>query len=120
MLLRIRGKLSQLFPNACGGIANSLNGAFQFFACHAEVLYPILHLIFICHSNLTTIRHDSLREDASHELLHCAGSARRFPRRTITIDLKYFLLVREDSRCWYAYAFMQGAEQNRMRQYQGH
>ena len=71
--------------------------------CYAEVLYPVFDLILTFHSNLTTIRHNSLREAASHEILPLcldllshpptnARSARRFPRRAITIDLVYFLL----------------------------
>ena len=56
------------------------------------MLYPILDLVRTCHSNLTAIRHSSLGEAASHELLHCAYSARRFPGRGIIVELVYFLL----------------------------
>jgi hypothetical protein len=54
----------------CGGITDSLNGAFQIFACYAEMLYPILDLVITCDSDLAAIRDNSLREAASHELLH--------------------------------------------------
>ena len=86
----VRGKISQLFANACGRVANSLKRAFQFFACYAEVPDPTLDVTLS--SNLTTIRHNSLRKAALHELLHCVHSARSFPRRAITVDLVYFLL----------------------------
>src|SRR5215469_16517131 len=58
------GKISQLFANACGRVANSLKGAFQFFACYAEVPDPTLDVTLS--SNLTTIRHNSLRKAALH------------------------------------------------------
>jgi len=63
-------------PNPCG---------------HTEVLCPVFHLIVACHSDLTTIGHNSLREGSSRDLLHGAHSARRFPRRTIIIEFIYFL-----------------------------
>ena len=53
---------------------------------------PTLDLILTRHSNLVTIRINSLREAGSHELLHCVHSPRSFPRRVITVDLVYFLL----------------------------
>ena len=66
-------------------------------------LYPVFDLILTWHSNLTTIRHNSLREAASHEIFPLcldllshpptnARSARRFPRRAITVDFVYFPL----------------------------
>ena len=71
--------------------------------CYAEVFDPVFDLILTFHSNLTTIRHNSLREAASHEIFplcldllsHPATNARlarRFPRRAITIDFVYFPL----------------------------
>ena len=36
--------------------------------CYAEVFDPVFDLILTFHSNLTTIRHNSLREAGSHEI----------------------------------------------------
>jgi hypothetical protein len=56
------------------------------------MLYPILDLVLTCHSDLTAIRHDSLREITSPELFHRVHLASSFPQRAITVDLVYFLL----------------------------
>ena len=56
------------------------------------MLYPILDLVLTCHSDLTAIRHKSLREIAPHELFHRVHLARSFPQLAITVDLVYFLL----------------------------
>jgi hypothetical protein len=101
--LRIWGEIPQLFANAGCGIADSLNGALQFFAGYAEVPNPVFDLILAGHGNLGSIRHNPRREAASHERLHCAQIllsrapsdahlARYLVRRAATFDLVYFMV----------------------------
>lgn len=86
------GKTPELFANACRGIADPLNSALQFFACYAEMLYPVLDLVLTRHSDLAAIRHNSIGEVAWHEFLLPVRLARSFPRRATGVNLVYFPL----------------------------